>query len=697
MSTKDYWFHKTGEEIASQLESHHASWVQYGTNPIAQAWLRNSVAYYSTILEPNDWQSALGYKGEQGELVKMVVPKAKQLVRQMLTLATKGRIAFRCIAENQKSNVISDTRLANALSTDLVKSQELDRKRDRALEGSLINGMHFYVVTWRTDRGRPYVADEQEMKDDDGEDYTQQVVEYDGDIEISTKSVHEVFWDTRIEHWEDHSWVEVMTKKNRWDLVAQYPNLKDEIIALPTVRDADTGATVSGSSAENEDLIYVFEVYHKPTPALPAGRMLMYSSPKTVYYDGQNHYGFIPVVPVIPEPIQGMGFGYPKLSDFLPAQEMFDHSLSAIATNQSALAVQSVLVPRGSNVSVNQIGSMNFIQFTPQNAEGGGKPEPLQLTQSAPETFKFADYLDKYMLALSGLNAAAQGQPPPGMTSGTAIATMTANAIEFLSNFSKADQLALERVMYYAMCCFATFAKVERPLTVSGPNDSTTTKNFSGDDLKTIKGVTFIANNPLMNTISGRMEVAEKWIQAGFAKSPQDLVSIWEGAPLHQLYETELSENDLIQEENEMLTEGEQVHALMTDDHGAHIRKHTTLLNKQRVRQNANKAKAIMEHILEHRNLAQTQDPFLTAMVRTGKTPPPPPPAPPGGMPMGGQPGAPAAPQGAPHPPAQAGGPMPGAAPSPGGGKGPSMPGDEPQQSVAKPANPAKDQLQRAN
>jgi hypothetical protein len=45
------------------------------------------------------------------------------------------------------------------------------------------------------------------------------------------------------------------------------------------------------------------------------------------------------------------------------------------------------------------------------------------------------------------------------------------------------------------------------------------------------------------------------------------------------------------------------------------------LLNDPEVRSKSDYAQLILDHILEHRQLAETTDPVLTAMVRTGKMP----------------------------------------------------------------------------
>jgi hypothetical protein len=606
---KTYWMADDVQKLVKHMAEFHGQWTIWGSNPICQAWVRNSICYYSTVLDPAAWDTSLVFEGEQGELVKMAVPQARSLVRQFVGLTTKQKLAFNCIAESRGSDVIKETRLGNALAAQIVEMQHLDQKQEMLAEQAAVLGMAFVKTCWRTDKGKPYAV---------GQD---QSLMYDGELEITTPSIFDVFFDYSVPYWDDLEWVEVRTMKSRWSLMAQFPELADKISSLPTIRDWRGPHSNTYRTVSEEDFVYCYEIYHKPTPALPQGRMVMYSSPETIYHDGINEYDGIPIEVVKPEPIIGTGFGYPYFSNLLPAQEMLDHSFSAIATNQSAFAVQQLAVPRGAAVSVEEIGGMNFMSYTPQNVPGGGKPEAMQLTQSSPETFKFIDLLLAHMQQVSNVNPALRGNPPPGVTSGVAIATLTTNSLEFISSFSKSLQFALERTMTHGINAYRKFAKIPHIVSLVGKNFQSYNKEFVGSDLDPIKQVKISVSNPLMQTLAGRTDMAEKLMQGGLIKDIQSYVSVIDGAPLQQLYETELSENDLVQAENESLMEGKPVMALSTDDHPRHIQRHASLLNDPEVRLNNDKVSIILNHIMEHSQLAQTTDPTLTAMVRTGKMP----------------------------------------------------------------------------
>jgi len=634
MSNKDtYWFKdEDARAVVRQLGNHTDRWVEYAANPVSQSWIRNIVAYYSCLLEPNDWQSSLGYVGEQGELIRMGIPQARSIIRQTVSVLTKERLAFKAIAETQGADVMADLQLGDAVAEQIINNEEMDRKNEAVLEHAMVTGTGFWRVVWATDEGSPYAAT------DEG------VIAYEGKVEVTVPLIQDVTYDVRIPNPAEWQWAQCRVIRNRWDLVAQHPDLKEEIIALPEVMEDYSMRSRSQEFASENDLVYVYEVYHKPTPAMPMGRMIMYSDDRTIYFDGPNYYGCIPIIPVMPEPIYGMGYGYPILSNLLPSQEMFDHSMSAIATNHSNLAVQNVACPRGANVDVMSIMGMNYIMYTQQNASGGGKPEPLNLLQSAPETYKFADVLAKYMLQVSPINSTIRGDLPPGVTSGTAIATLTANSLEFLNGLSKTVQLALERVITLAVNIESKFAMTERSVTMEGKNNKSSTKNYVGDDLKNVKKFKMQRINPLMQTLAGRLDTAEKLLQNGVVKSTQDYVSILDGAPLSQLTEGESSENELIQAENTALMQREPVIALITDTHPLHILKHKALLNDPAVRFSNEMVQEVLAHIEDHARLQQTGDPFLMAMATTGKMPeggPPPPPGGQGGSGAGGPPTVP--------------------------------------------------------
>jgi hypothetical protein len=649
---KMYWLDDEPRIVASKLTQFHQTNEGWSNNPIAQTWIRNQIAYYSPILEAESWESSLSFGGDQGELVKMVIPQARSLARQYIGIACKQKLAVQAVALNNDGSDLNEViRLGNALGNRIIKDQDLESKKVDLAEKGHLHGAGYIGTFWRTDRGEPFEGDPESG-----------FVAFKGDIEMPILSVFDVFYDYTIECWDDLDWVEIRTKRNRWDLVAQFPELETEIMSLPAVSSQSGTAASQYRSVSDDDMVFCYELYHRVTPAMPEGRMLMYSNDKTIYHDGPNRYGKIPVRQFKPEKVQGTGFGYPMFSNLLPAQEMLDHEFSAIATNHAAFAVQNVTAPRDSNFGVQQINGMNFISFTPvSNAPGGGRPEALQLTQTAPDAYKFIEQLKSHQMELAQVSAALRGSPPPGVTSGAAIATLTTTAIESITPFTEALLTCIEGAIEDAINAYRQFASIERVIEIAGKNQQMTSRKFIGTELDPVKSMKITRINPVMLTSAGRSDLADKLMQAGRVKDIQQYISILEGAPPEKIYSDELSENDLMDAENDMLMDGESPPVLITDDHPKHILSHNKLLNNPRVRMSGENLEQIMSHIEEHVRLEKQKDPFLAAMLRTGK-----------------------APQGMPPPQQGAAGP-----------KGQPMPSDMPAGPTAQPAQPADDMLGR--
>ena len=667
----DFWLYRDGKDVADKLIEFHTNWYSWHGSPFKQMWLRNYLAYYSPVIHPSAWDTSLIFEGIQGELLRFYTPKARTLIRQLVAVVTKQRMAFKASARTTGAEVLNEVKLANALSDQIIQQERLDIKGDQLCEGSLVTGVWFTKTTWRTDFGEPYT------RDDKGKPITN------GGVEVCLLSPFHVFYNLMLP-WDQLPWAECRVKRNKWDLIADHPDLEEEIKALPSVAEEKGPYTWVDSQLDDEDLVYVYEFYHKPSPALPKGRMMVYADSNTIFYDGVNPYECIPIEPNIPEAVLDTGLGYSKLTDLAGCQEMFDNSLSAVATNQSQFAVQNVAVPRGSNVNVNQLNGMNFISFTPQNVPGGGKPEALQLTKTAPETFKFTDKLEQLMQDMSYLNGAMTGNLPAGVSSGTAIATLSANSIEFITSISKSYNLCWEKTMMHVMNAYQRFAKIPQKVKLTQKGGQTTYKDFRGEDVSNVSEMKLETVNPLMKTFAGRLEIGEKLLTMPPEIWPE-YTSILEGRPLSEVYRGAITESDLICQENEALEQGTTVPVLAVDDHPRHIKEHAECLADVGNRTNGEAVQTILDHIMEHYSQLKQGDPTLLGIIKTGRIPE-------GGLPPSAPP---------PQQPPQ-GGPVGLAPPGPEGG---APPPDKPQSGADQPqpvapvvgdaAEPAQDLLQR--
>jgi hypothetical protein len=430
-------------------------------------------------------------------------------------------------------------------------------------------------------------------------------------------------FDWSIENEKNIDWVVIKRIRNRWSYAARYPELLSQIKSIPSVKEVrQTMPNLNFLSRyESSDMIYVYEFYHKPTPALPQGRMTIYASGTCVFEDGENPYGQIPGRFLKFEQIIGTGLGYPMLSNLLPVQELLDHSFSVISTNQQATGVQSVLVPKGADISVNDIKGLSFISYTPANAEGGGKPEPLQLTSTPPEVFNFLNVCSQYMSNVSMITETLRGQPPANVTSGAMAATLAANAMEFLNSASKALTIWSEDMVNIAIENYKIFATEDQILDVTGEGSVSYVKQFKNSDLKSLRQIKMRTQSPLMNTVAGRLQFGDSLLQSGLIKKPQQYLNLIEGAPVDSLFEDDLSENMAIQAEIDALLEGRPVAPMITDNHPMFINAYRKLLYNPHIRTQSEITQVIVQLMQERITMEQQLEPMLKAMLR-GEPPP---------------------------------------------------------------------------
>lgn len=362
---------------------------------------------------------------------------------------------------------------------------------------------------------------------------------------------------------------------------------------------------------------------------------------------------------------------------------------STILSNQAAFGVQSIIMPRGTDINPSQFqGGLNLIEY---NATVG-KPEALQLTASPPEIFNFMQMLIKEMETISGVSSVARGNPPENLRSGNALALLQSMSLQFMSGLQQSYVMMIESLGTGLIKMLQRFAMVPRIAMIVGKKNRYEMKEFNGDDLDKITRVVVDMGNPLSRTTAGKVEMAEQLLQMGLIKTPEQYLMIIETGQLDEMTEDTVTELMCIKSENEDLVDSKPVIALLTDQHSLHIKEHKCVLADPELRQDPQLVQRTLAHIQEHINLLKTTDPQTLMMMGEKPLTPSPPPSGPGGPPP--------SPMGPPGPPPQ--GPPPGpppGSPHPGAPNGPhpgikqkGIPG--PQQNVqaspfAATANPA--------
>jgi hypothetical protein len=596
MDNNIYFAAKEANETADILLDKAGQWFQSMDTSGYLSKLRTMwAAYHGAYYTDSGDSHQIVFGGEQGELAQIAVNHLRNISQHMLNMITSTRPAMQARSINTDYKSLVQTKLANGLLDYYMRDHRLEEFLKTAVEYSIVFGSGYIKMEWNATKGELY---------DFNEELGIEIRE--GDLEFTNLSPFDVLFDTNRED-RKHDWVLTRSFKNRFDLSAKYPELKEDILALPTKTEIQQ-FTAFGFHYDETDLIPVYEFYHKRTESMPDGRYMLFLAEDVVLLDSPMPYRNLPVYCIAPSYYLGTPYGYTPMFDLLSLQDGVNSLYSTVLTNQTAFGVQNILVPKGADVSVSELsGGLNIIEANQQF----GEIKPLNLTQTPKEIFDFIAMLEKTMETISGVNSVARGNPDPNLRSGSALALVQSMTLQFMSGLQSSYVAMIEDLGTGMINVLKDHANVPRVAAIVGKSNKTYLKEFTGDDLSSINRVIVDIGNPLARTTAGRVEMAEQMLQMGVIKTPEQYFSVINTGNLDVMTEDTQSQLFLVKEENEALMDSRQIVALLTDDHLLHIKEHSTVLANPELRFDVELVQAVTAHIQEHINLLRTTDPDL--------------------------------------------------------------------------------------
>lgn len=604
-SAEDVYFAaKKPEQVAGILLEKSASFFNVlRANALLEKLQRMWRAYHGAYDNDLGFGHRINFTGEQGEFTQLSVNHFRNIARNMFVMVTSSRPIMEARAVNTDYKSLAQTHIANGVLDYYMREKRLEDSLKSATEMAIILGAGFVKLEWNATAGEAYDVDPET-----GE------FNYEGEIEFSNLSPFDVVVDGTRESW-DNDWIMCRTFKNRYDLMAKYPELADKIKAIPPKNQSSVYRLAVFSNDDTDD-IAVYEFFHRRTESMPEGRYLLFVDTDAVMLDVPMPYRVIPIFRIAPSSIMGTPYGYTDMFDIFPIQEGINALYSTIMTNQNAFGVQNLFVPRDSDISMASLqAGMNII-------EGNSKPEPINFTQTPAEVFKFLEMLIHSAETISGVNSVARGNPEASLKSGAALALVQSMSLQFMSGLQQSYVKLIEDVGTALINILKDFARTPKVIALVGKNNRTELKEFTGEDVSAINRVVVDVGNPLSRTIAGRVQMAEQMLQMNLIKTPQQYFQVMNSGRLDSMFEGEMSELMLIKSENERLMEGEDVQASALDAHRMHIMEHKSVLSDPDLRKDPTLTEKVFTHILEHIDLLRNTDPDLLAMIGEQPLPP---------------------------------------------------------------------------
>lgn len=601
----------------------------------------------------SEMKIGIRFGGDRGQYKLIESNIYRSIVTGLVSTIANQRPSFQPEAINDDHKSMSQDIIFDSVSNYYLKVKHMEDAYKMALTYGLVTGEGWMFEKWNADIGQ--VVDT--VSDPTGKE----IPVKEGDFQYSVLGPMDVIRDyTRMD--VDNDWYIVREYLNKWDLIAQRPDLTDELkgYSMPTTLQRFRFGHIVDAQTSNSDLIPVYTFVHRKTAACPEGRITQYIDSDTWILDTALPYDEIPLYPMLPDQTLFNNFGSTVMTSLVKLQYAYDKTLSVIVTNQQAFAITNIVIDESTQTKPEQvIEGLNFIKTNMKN----GVPMGLELCKTPAEIFKFLELLEAQMEKLSGLPSILRGQPPTGVESGTAMAFLQAQALVFNSPIQQAYISFLERSATGLFNMLKSFANTKRMITIAGSSKSAYMGEFSGADLSNISRVIVSAGNPATRSEAGKLQIAQDLMAKGLIKDANQYFEVLATGELDPMTEGPEAENMLIIKENEQLRRGIPQVAAPWDNHANHINQHFVIMMDPALRQKKDDPVFVgtMQHIMSHASflfpgITAPTDPRLMGLMGNNVQ----------GMPQQGPP-----PPQQPTPPPVAN-PMPAAGPS--GAPGPAAP-----------------------
>ncbi len=561
-------------------------------------------AIYDMYYRARTTRGQLYISGINGQYLNLDTADFRNLIQHLKSLATKSRSAFIPISTNTDYKSESQTRVARGILEYYLKDKKLDRLIDLATEYAIMYADSFIVLDWDVNKGRTVMMDE--PKDDEGNPILDDngkptvITLKEGDLTAKCYTPIDMACDYSRRSPRDHEWYIARDWINKYEISAAYPELKNEIEALSdhvSFNNKDRLFVYNQRDSLNSDIVPVYTLYHNPTAAVPEGRMVRFLSPEILLFEGPLPIEDMQVKRMTPSEEGESAFGYSVSFDLLPICESLRKLYSTLITTETVSGIPILLMPENSNMDLTNLA--DGIKAMTYNA-ANGKPETLHLGQASQQTFELINLLKDLSQVISAINAVARGETPTNLSSGSSLALVLSTAIEYNSSLQRSYADLSEDIGTGLINILKTFAHTKRMMSIAGTSNKVAMKEWDKTDIDTINRVTVELGNPIQQTAGGRMKMAEDLLNKGVITDVKGYNEVMMTGRLDPLIEDSETELLYIRQENEELSNGNQVYAMVTDDQLEHIRRHKSVLYSKEAKEDEGIVTATLDHIQEH-------------------------------------------------------------------------------------------------
>ncbi|MDP2271265.1 MAG: hypothetical protein Q8K32_11075 [Archangium sp.] len=513
---------------------------------------RMLMAYYGRGVDGRDTtRTRLG--GKQGELAIMTHNAVRPLNAQVLALICGQRPGLKPVATNTDDDSIAQTALADGIRAHYERTLEVPAVETDVVRGGTLAGQFWAVESWKRSKGAAYGIDEEGR------------LAYEGGIELVSLPWWRGCADPLARRPTQRQWFLFKSPANRFDLAAEYPKSAEKLLDGAEVREAyDWKESITGSSdfeqldvlfgdtLEAEEGVWVWELRHLPTPALPKGRIVKFINADCVLFDSAQFIEQPPtpaslqtvdsgaeVLPVIPDVLErdeeasgegvatgakDVGYPYAELHaydycpervvgttvghasswDVLGIQEMLDVCTVTFATVVNLYGMPHLWAGPGGAAGLNA----NAMSTGPVILETPTKPEVLKFEAFSTDIVEGIGLLRELAAEAASLNKSVMGDMDPGMPAQLA-ALQRAQAVQVHQTATGEYVRLVENVATGLLKLSQRFAKSEQTAEIAGKSGAFELKKWKREDIAGVPRFAVEIVNPLTQSFEGRQAEAQ--------------------------------------------------------------------------------------------------------------------------------------------------------------------------------------------
>jgi hypothetical protein len=638
---KNYFITLDGRELVAALEKRFDDHIERLEKSGQHKRMQRSWARYYAM-DPNAGgrgadTTSVRAGGRQGENVLVMPNRHRGLAQRMLNMNAGTTPSWDCVALNTDSEASRQASIGDSAIEHYGSAHKLYERLLERDEYALVLSEGYIAAIWDPNRGpvhaykevpefdangdpiedeveepQPVVGpDGQPMLDATGQPMmqvvtvskprTKQLPVRTGDFRFLVLSAYDCATESYSEDRDQPLWRVIRYYVNKWDLAKLHPNLADKIIEQDScAKDRQKLGLTAGDSTDT-DAIWVYEAYHRKSPACPDGRAVRFlrgfDEPLVA---GPMPYKTIPVFRTAPGDVMLESGAHTPLFDSLQCSELYGAVLSSAVSNQNAHGAQNVRVSKNGGLETAKMGNVNVWKM-----DDNAKFEPIHFTSNIEESLALLDVLERNEDYTTGVNAAARGDAEAMKgDSGAKGALVLSAAQQMQTRFQRSRQLADSMLFTHIIDTLKTHATVERVIEISGKANTYNAITFKGSDLEGVSRVYVHPANPLKDTPEGRAQLVEGYLKLGVIETPEDLYMVATTGRLEHVEHEYTSQLTLIDQENELLadvTNTEDVPVLPDDPHDLHLAKHRVVPTSMALRRKPEALRRYMQHVLEHR------------------------------------------------------------------------------------------------